>query len=290
MKASDIKKVFVAGGGLMGRQIALDAALNGYTVALFDSMPGVGENVSSWAREYLDGRVAKGKMEKAVADAAFDKLTTYDTMEEGAKDCDLVIEAIVEKMDVKEEFFKKLDKLVRSDTIITTNSSFMVSSMFVDFVSNPSRLANLHYFNPALVMRLVEIVQGPHTSDETAQALSGFVDSLENKVAVVLKKELDGFLVNRVQRAITDTALEIVELGVSTPQEVDIAVENGLNHPMGPFRLMDLIGIDLNYFMRDEAYQKTGEKPIGFDLLKEKYDKGEFGRKSGKGWYDYSKK
>ncbi|MDL2219828.1 3-hydroxyacyl-CoA dehydrogenase family protein [Ruminococcaceae bacterium OttesenSCG-928-O06] len=285
MNASDIKKVFVAGGGLMGRQIALEAAIKGYDAWVYDSQPGVNEAVDKWAQDYLKGRIEKGKMTQEAVDATKAKFHIATSLEEGAKDADLVIEAIIEIQEEKEKFFKQLDAIVREDTIITTNSSFMVSSLFVGCVSNPSRLANLHYFNPALVMKLVEIVKGEHTSDETAQTLYDFVKSLD-KVPVIIQKEVDGFLVNRISRAISSAALEIVEMGVATPEDVDLALVNGLNHPLGPFRLMDLTGIDLSYHIL-ETRKANGENPPGYELVKAKYEAGEYGRKTKKGWYTY---
>ena len=185
--------------------------------------------------------------------------------------------------------FKQLDALVRHDTIIATNSSRMVSSLFKDDISHPERLANLHYFNPALVMKLVEVVQGEHTSPDVAKALYDFAANT-GKTPIWIKREIDGFIANRILKAIREEAYWLVENGYCTLQEVDTACENGLNHPLGPFRLCDLTGIDLAYDIMQRTMDETGEKPIGYEIIKQYYDQGRYGKKVGKGFYDYETK
>jgi 3-hydroxybutyryl-CoA dehydrogenase len=285
----NIQKVCVIGGGLMGRQIALNTAIYPYEVTIFDANPAVLEDVAKWEDSYLAGRIAKGRMSEEQVAGIRNRFTICATLEEATKDADLVIEAIVERKDIKSAVFKQVDALVRPNTIIATNSSRMVSSLFKDDISHPERLANLHYFNPALVMKLVEVVQGEHCSDETAQALYDFAANT-GKSPILIKKEIDGFIANRILQAINMEARWLVEQGYCTPQEVDIACENGLNHPMGPFRLTDLTGIDLQYDILKRKYDESGEKPIGFDIIKEYYDQGRYGKKVGRGFYEYDKK
>ena len=284
-----IQKVCVVGGGQMGRQISLNTAIYPYEVTIFDANPAVLEDVAKWEDTYLAGRIAKGRMTEEQVAGIRSRFTICSTLEEACKDADLVIEAIVERKDIKSMVFKQVDALVRPDTIIATNSSRMVSSTFKDDVSHPERLANLHYFNPALVMKLVEVVQGDHCSEETAQALYDFA-AATGKDPVWMKKELDGFVANRILQAIYTEARWMVEQGYCTPQEVDIACEKGLNHPMGPFRLNDLTGLDLAFDILQRKYDESGEKPIGYDLIKSYNDKGWYGKKSGRGFYEYEKK
>ncbi|MDR0880598.1 MAG: 3-hydroxyacyl-CoA dehydrogenase family protein [Clostridioides sp.] len=284
----DVKKVCVVGCGQMGKQIALNSAKSGFEVYLTDSVPAAVANAIDWAKDYLDGRVKKGKMTEDEAKEAFSHYHVVYTLEEAAKDADLVIEAIIEDRAIKDEFFETLSGLVAEDTVIATNSSFMVSSLFKDKVKNPARLANLHYFNPALVMKLTEVVQGEHTSEETIKLLMDF-SSKTGKNPVWVRKEIDGFVVNRILRAITNEAMYLLTEGIATPQEIDIATENGLNHPMGPFKLMDLAGVDLSYLAAKRQLEETGVKKIGYEILEEKYNQHAWGRKTGKGWYDYSK-
>jgi len=285
----NIQKVCVIGGGLMGRQIALNTAIYPYEVTIYDANPAIVEDVAKWEDDYLAGRIAKGRMTQEQVDGIRSRFTICSTLEEACKDVDLVIEAIVERKDIKSMVFKQVDALVRPDTIIATISSRMVSSLFKDDISHPERLANLHYFNPALVMKLVEVVQGEHCSTETAQALYDFAANT-GKTPIWIKKEIDGFIANRILRSIREEACWLVEQGYCTPQEVDTACENGLNHPLGPFRLYDLTGIDLAYDIMQRTLDETGEKPAGYDVIKEYYDKGWYGKKAGRGFYEYDKK
>jgi 3-hydroxybutyryl-CoA dehydrogenase len=148
----------------------------------------------------------------------------------------------------------------------------------------------MHFFNPALVMKLVEVVQGPHVSDETAQTAMDLCTKLE-KVPVLLKKEVEGFLLNRIFRVIRKEALWMLEMGVASAEDIDKACVYGAGHPMGPFRLNDLTGIDLSYTMSMERFRKTGDPAdLPCPSLVEKYIKGHYGEKTGKGWYDYTKK
>ena len=208
-------------------------------------------------------------------------------MEEAVSDVDLVIESILEDEALKREIFTQVNELAPKDAIIATNSSYMASSLFADIITPNDRLANLHYFNPAMIMKLVEVVRGPHTSDDTVKALQAFCAALGKKY-ITVNKEIEGFIVNRLLRAIQNEAFFLYKEGYADYKDIDLGEELGLNHPLGPFRLMDLTGIDLCYMSRKAKYESTGkpeDEPPAF--LKEKYESGEFGRKTGKGWYDY---
>ena len=287
MSMEKIKKVCVVGGGQMGRQIALNAAMNGFSTRITDTFPSVIEALQPWAREYLQGRVNKNKITEEAMKNALNNFRTADTLESAAEGADLVIEAIVEDKATKEALFTQLNGIVSETCILATNSSFMVASMFTHCISHPERIANLHYFNPALVMKLVEVVQGPHCSDETTQTLLEFARA-NGKTPVLVKEEIEGFLANRIAKAVGTEALYLAERGVATPQDIDTAVENGLNYPMGPFRLMDLTGLDINYYNRLRHYEKTGkEADRPPKQLVDRFLRGDFGKKTGKGWYNY---
>lgn len=281
-----IKTVCVVGAGMMGRQIALHTARYGYEVYVTDSNADVCAAAATWAEEYLSGRIAKGRMTEEEVAGIKARFRVSTSLEEAAKDADLVIEAIFENEDAKHEIFRKLNAICRKDALLTTNSSAMVSSIFAGDVDDPSRLANLHYFNPALVMELVEVVKGEHTSEQTAQALVEFCKAT-GKHPVLLRKEVEKFIVNRILTAIANEAYWLVENGYCTFEDVDIACEKGAGQKMGPFRSKDLTGIDRNFLMMQAQYDKTGVKPVGYDLLKQQYDQGRFGRKTGHGFYDY---
>lgn len=281
-----IQRVCVIGGGLMGRQIALNTAIYNYDVTIFDANEAVLKDLAAWESSYLAGRIAKGRMtEEQVAEIRA-HFTICSTLEAAVTDADLVIEAIVEREDIKRSVFKQVSALVRDDTIIATNSSRMVSSLFKDDVSHPERLANLHYFNPALVMKLVEVVKGEHTSEDVAKKLCDF-GTATGKTPILIQKEIEGFVVNRILQAINDEARWLVEQGYCTYQEVDIACKNGLSHPMGPFQLTDLTGIDLAFDILERRYKNTGTKPNGYELIKDMCQQGRYGKKSGHGFYDY---
>ena len=283
----EIRKVAVIGGGTMGRQIALNAAISGYDTKVTDTIPAVRENVKKWADEYLAGRIAKGRMTPEQVEGIKARFAVAETTQEAVKDADLVIEAVIEREDIKKEVFREISRFAPEGAILTTNSSRMPSSTFIDCVKDPSRLANTHYNNPALVMKVVEIEQNEKTSEETVQALVDFCVK-NKKTPVRVRKEIDGLVVSRILHAINEEALFLVENGYCSIEDVDKACTEGLNHPMGPYRLMDLTGIDLNFDIRRNEYERTGKKPTGYDLFKKYVDEGRLGKKSGKGFYDYT--
>ena len=288
MTKTNIRKLCVAGCGTMGRQIALCAAIHGIDTYLYNIRAASLEKAGQWIDEYLEGRIKKGRMTAEEVEKTRSRLHIEPNLEIAAADIDLLIESIVEKQDSKEVFFRQVNEIAPKDAVLATNSSYMVSSLFVDCVTDPSRLANLHFFNPALVMKLTEIVVGPHTSERTVQILEEF-SKVIGKTSVRVNKEVDGFVVNRILRALKEEAFWLAENGVSTPEMIDIAVELGLNHPLGPFRLTDMSGIDITYYQADKRYKETGVKPKGYDLVREKFEANELGRKTGKGFYDYTK-
>lgn len=284
----NIKKVAVIGGGLMGRQIALNAAIYPYQVMLFDINSNVRKAVKDWENEYLAGRIAKGRMNEKMINDIKSRFSVTETMEEAVSDADIIIEAVLERLDIKHQVLKQISDTAKKDAIIATNSSYMVSSTFKDDVKNPERLLNMHFFNPALVMKLVEIVKGDHTSQETADAAYDFSASV-GKTPIRVNREIDGFIANRILTAIYAEARKLVEDGYCSYQDLDIACENGLGHPMGPFKLNDLTGIDLTFDVMQRRYKESGEKPVGYDLYSQMVEKGRLGRKTGKGFYDYTK-
>jgi len=246
----------VIGGGAMGRQIALNTAIHGYEVVVCESFPAALASLESWKEEYLAGRVAKGRMTQEQVDAVKARFAVTDDLAVACKDTDIVIEAIIEDKQAKTDLLGKVSKLVRTDTIIATNSSFMVSSTFAGAVDHPERLVNLHYFMPALVMKLVEVVKGEHTSQETVDKLMEFGRST-GKTPALVKKEGDGVIVNNVLKAIKEEAYRLVSEGVCSLEDLDTAVKLGLGHPMGPYELDDMSGIDVRYNVLKRRYEET---------------------------------
>lgn len=280
------KKCAVIGGGNMGRQIALNTAIHGYEVVVCESAAAVRANMADWEETYLAGRIEKGRMTAEQVEEIKARLSITDNLAAACKDANIVIEAIVEVKEAKMDVLGKISNLVCPDTVIATNSSFMVSSTFKDVVVHPERLANLHYFMPALVMKLTEVVKGDHTSDETVEKLLAFSRET-GKIPVLVQKEIDGFIVNNMLKAIKEEAYRLVNEGVCSVQDLDTAVELGLNHPMGPFKIDDMNGLDVRYNVLKCRYEETGVKSEGYDMIEKLYKEGRYGKKTKHGFYDY---
>ena len=290
MNIDDVKNIAVLGAGNMGHQISTLCAIKGYKTTCMDVSDEILKKAEAFVDKYLPGRVEKERLTKEQAKKARENLTFTSSLEEAVRDADYVIEAVLEVVDLKRKIFADLDNMAPSHAILATNSSYIVSSRIADATSRPEKVVNLHFFNPALVMKLVEVVQGPHTSDETAEISMALCDKLE-KIGVHLKKEVEGFLLNRIFRAISREAMWILEMGVASVEDIDKACVFGAGHPMGPFRLNDLTGLDLSYTMGMEAFRETGDRSLlPSPRLVEHCIKGEYGEKTGKGWYDYSEK
>ncbi|MFJ7366776.1 3-hydroxyacyl-CoA dehydrogenase family protein [Peribacillus frigoritolerans] len=286
MRIDDISKIAVIGSGTMGSQIAMICALRGYSVVLYDISDDNLIKAKKSLQGHMDRRIQKGRLIEEKVNDAFSKMTFSSAFEE-MKDVDFVIEAIVEKLDAKRELFKKLDMMTPEHAVLATNSSTIVSSKIADATNRPDKVCNVHFFNPPLVMELVEVVCGPHTSEETAQIAKELIKSIQ-KIPVVLKKEISGFIANRILGKLTDEALYLLENGYADHEEIDLVCTKALNHPIGPFALMDLTGIDVNYFVRMQRYQESGnEADMPTKIVQEKVRKGELGRKTGEGFYTY---
>ena len=282
----EIKKICVVGGGLMGRQIALCAAIHGFEATVYARRQEGRDAVIEWHKDYMAGRIAKGRMTEQQVAEINARFHVEGSLEKAVEGVDCVIECIAEVEEQKAELFRQLDGMIGENTIVCTNSSFMVSSLFKDCLKDPSRLCNMHFYNPALVMEFVEIVQGPHTSEETARAAYEFCKAI-GKCPIWQKKEIPGFAGNYLVAGLTERAKYLVQNGYCTPQEVDIALEKGFNHKMGVFRMNDLTGIDLSFTMMKTRYEKTGVKPDMYDVYEQMVKENRLGRKTGHGFYDY---
>ncbi len=287
MKIDELKQVCVVGAGLMGRQIALNAAHHGFAARIWDASGDQMRAADRWIDDYVASRIDKGRWTKDEAAAATSRLAFSATLAEAAAEADLAVEAVVEDLAVKRAVFADLDRLCPPRAILATNSSTFVSSLVADATTRPAQVANLHYFNPAMVMEVVEVVQGPHTSVDTATLLVEFARRI-GKRPILLKKEIEGFIANRLLRALGREACFLVDEGYATFEEVDLAAEKALGHPLGPFRLMDLTGIDLAYMIRSAMYQASGrEEDRPARCIEERYRAGHYGRKTGRGFYSY---
>jgi 3-hydroxybutyryl-CoA dehydrogenase len=287
MKIIDIKNIAVIGAGNMGHQISTLCALYGYKTTCTDVSQEILKKADAFVDTYLKGRVQKGKLDEEQAKKARANITFTPKLEDAVKDADYVIEAAIEVLDIKRKLFADIDRLAPSHAILATNSSRIVSSRIADATKRPSKVCNLHFFNPALVMKLVEVVSGPHCAEDTVEVSVQLCNRLE-KVPIVLKKEVDGFVLNRLLGALMKEALWLNDMGIASFEDVDKACVYGAGYPMGPFRLMDLTGIDLEYTMRMEAFRRTGDRAeLPSPAVVERYMRGDYGEKSGKGWYDH---
>lgn len=284
---TEIRTVAVLGAGTMGSQIAAVCALAGYGTSLVDISQDQLDRARTQLEQRLSRDVEKGRRAREDVDAAWDRLTLTTDRDAAAATADLVIEAAVEDLSVKRTIFSELDAVCPGHTLLVTNSSNIVSSRVADATSRPDRVCNLHFFNPALVMACVEVVPHPGTAPETVDRMVSFVESL-GKTPVRLKQEIPGFVANRLLGALRREALELYEAGIADFQDIDVAAKTALGHPMGPFELMDLVGIDVVHLIRLAEYEQTGDPAsLPAASIKEKYEAGDFGRKTGRGWYEY---
>jgi 3-hydroxybutyryl-CoA dehydrogenase len=283
-----IKTVCVVGAGVMGHQISTLAAIKGFETYCTDISREQLDKAQAFADKYLPERVAKGRLSQAEADMARSRLHFTSNLEEAASSADFVIEATPENLQLKRSVFAQLDAFCPPHATLATNSSSIVSSLVADATHRPQAVCNMHFFFPALVMSIVEVVKGPHTSQETAQTAVDMAVAL-GKTPVLVEKEIYGFVVDRILYAMWREAWNLVTLGIATPQAIDVAVEGALGHPMGPFRIIDLTGVDLIYDIFQGHFEDTGdpaEAPPQFlvDMIRE----GKLGKKSGSGFYEYS--
>jgi 3-hydroxybutyryl-CoA dehydrogenase len=282
-----VTRLAVVGAGLMGSQIAVQAALHGIEVRLQDISADQLRRSEEHNRAHLARRVEKGRLAAGDVDAAFGRIQQGTDLAAAVAGADLVIEAIVEQLEAKRDLFGRLDELAPESAILASNSSTMVISRLAGATRRPDRCANMHFFSPVLVMELCEVVQGPATSPETAQRCCDIVREM-GRVPVLIRKEVEGFIVNRIYLAASQEAHRLYEGGVADLADIDTAVEKGLNWPMGPFRLNDFTGLDVTYGARRHLHEATGdERYRPTQALEERVQRGDLGRKSGRGWYSY---
>ncbi|UZJ76876.1 3-hydroxyacyl-CoA dehydrogenase family protein [Fictibacillus sp. KU28468] len=287
MKAEDVQQITVLGAGQMGHQIAMLCALGGFETVIQDVQELALSKAESKLNAIMDRWVTKGKLSDDQKEAAFQRLRFTTSFEDAVRNTDFVIEAVVEKLEVKREVFAKLEQLAPEHTIFATNSSTIVNSLIASETNRAEKVVNMHFFFPPLVMDCVEVVMSDQTSKETAQLTMEICKRI-NRTAVLLKKEISGFIANRILGALQKEAVYLYEQGIADYKDIDIICCKALNHPIGPFELMDLSGIDVGYYVMEQRYKETGDpedKP--FACIEEKVKQGHLGRKTGKGWYNY---
>jgi 3-hydroxybutyryl-CoA dehydrogenase len=270
----------------MGRGIAYAAAFGGYNTILEDISRPVLEQAVHWIRQSFDEGVARGKVEPSVRDKALSLITTASNVEEAIREADLIIEAVPEELEMKLELFTIFDKFAKTGAIFASNTSSHSITDFTDVTVSRDRCVGMHFFNPVPKMKLIELVRTPHTSDETVAACREVAGRMGKEVVIV--NEAPGFITTRVNALIGNEAFNMLEAGIASPEDIDKALKLGLNHPMGPFELVDLVGLDVRLNILEYLHRTLGEKYRPNSLLRRYVLEGRLGRKAGRGVYDYS--
>jgi len=282
---AEVKTVAVIGAGIMGRGIAHAAALGGYRTILEDLLPTALRKAESEIRANLDKAVELNKVTSAHADAAFRRLEYAGSVEEAAREADLVIEAVPEEMESKIEIFTLLDKICRPTTILASNTSSLSVTEIASVTYRAKKCVGMHFFNPVHKMKLLEIVRALETDEETLATAVEVGKRMGKEVVVI--KESPGFITSRINAMIGNEAFYMLQEGIASAADIDKALKLGLNHPMGPFELVDLVGLDTRLSILDYLHKALGDKYRPAPLLVQYVKAGRLGRKSGRGVYEY---
>jgi len=283
---AEIKSIAVIGAGTMGRGIAHVAALGGFRTVLEDLIPASLRKAESEIRTYLEKAVELGKVSSGDAEAALGRLEYAGSVEQSAREADLVIEAVPEEMESKIEIFTLLDKICRPGTILASNTSSLSVTEIASVTYRAKKCVGMHFFNPVHKMKLLEVVRALETDDETIAAAAEVGRRMGKEVVVI--KESPGFITSRVNAMIGNEAFYMLQEGVASAADIDKALKLGLNHPMGPFELVDLVGLDTRLHILEYLHKTLGEKYRPAPLLVQYVKAGRLGRKSGRGVYEYS--
>jgi len=282
---AEVRTVAVIGAGTMGRGIAHVAALGGYRTILEDLLPSALRRAEGEIRTNLGKAVELGKVSSGDAEAALARLEYAGNIEEAAREADLVIEAAPEEMESKIEIFTLLDKICRPPTILASNTSSLSITEIASVTYRARQCLGMHFFNPVHKMKLLEIVRALETDEDTV-AVAREVGRRMGKEVVVIK-ESPGFITSRINAMIGNEAFYLLQEGIASPQDIDKALKLGLNHPMGPFELVDLVGLDTRLHILEYLHRSLGEKYRPAPLLVQYVKAGRLGRKSGRGVYEY---
>ena len=282
----NIQKIGVIGAGTMGGGIAQVAAQSGYEVVLKDISEEYVRAGLAKIKERLGKRVNGGKLESREKDKVLSNIKTSTSLKD-CKDTDLIIEAVLEKEDIKKQIFKELDILCDEETVFTSNTSSISITRLALVTERPEPFAGMHFMNPAYIMRLVEVVQGPRTSRETIGIITAVAEKM-GKIPVIVN-DFPGFVSNRVLMPMINDAIYCLQEGVASREGIDTIMKLGANHPMGPLELADFIGLDVCLAILDVLHEELGEKYRPCPLLERMVADGKLGKKSGEGFYGYRK-
>jgi 3-hydroxybutyryl-CoA dehydrogenase len=282
---AQVSTVAVIGAGTMGRGIAHVAALGGYRTILEDLLPNALRKAEGEIRATLDKAVELGRISAGAADAAFTRLEFAGSVEEAAREADLVIEAVPEEMESKLEIFTLLDKICRPNTILASNTSSLSITEIASVTYRARKCVGMHFFNPVHKMKLLEVVRALETDDDTLATVVDVGKRMGKEVVVI--KESPGFITSRINAMIGNEAFYMLQEGIASAEDIDKALKLGLNHPMGPFELVDLVGLDTRLHILEYLHKTLGEKYRPAPLLVQYVKGGRLGRKSGRGVYEY---
>ncbi len=279
-------RIAVLGAGTMGNGIAQVSALGGYQVLLYDLERSFIEKGLAKIRENLSKGVEKGKIARVDMEAAFDRLLGTTDLEHAVSNVSLVIEAAPEKLELKRELFAKLAKFCKAQTILASNTSSLSISQIAAATNCPDRVLGLHFFNPVHLMKLLEVVRGEKTSDATLQLALEFAQRIgKNPITV---KDSPGFASSRLGVALGLEAIRMFEAGVASAQDIDTAMELGYNHPMGPLKLTDVVGLDVRLAIAEYLEKTVGPQFKAPELMKRMVHEGKLGKKTGQGFYNWN--
>jgi 3-hydroxybutyryl-CoA dehydrogenase len=281
----EVNTIAVIGAGTMGRGIAYASALGGFRTVLEDVSDAVLAKALPWIREAFDEGVKRGKVDPAARDAALARISTSQVVDEAIRDAELIIEAVPEELEMKLELFTIFDRFAKPNAIFASNTSSLSISDFSDIVIHRERCIGMHFFNPVPKMRLVEIIRTTHTCEETVATCVAVAHRMYKETVVV--NEAPGFITSRINALIGNEAFAMLEAGIATPSDIDKAIRLGLNHPMGPFEIVDLVGLDVRLKILEYLHTTLGERYRPNALLRRYVQEGRLGRKSGRGVYDY---
>lgn len=278
-------KITVIGAGTMGRGIAYAASVAGYEVVVNDINESALVEARNEIQSLLKGSAEKGFLSKEIAEEAKENLQFNNNLGQSVTDADLVIEAVLEKLDLKIEVFQEVEKYCREDTVLATNTSTMSPTEIGAQTSRPDKFIAMHFFNPVHKMKLIEIIRGLDTSDETVNFIKDVSEKLGKEVVEV--NEFPGFVTSRMNSLIGNEAMNMLQEGVASAEHIDKAMKLGLNHPMGPLELADLVGLDTRLRNMQYLHETLGEKYRPAPILIKYVKAGRLGRKSGHGFYKY---
>jgi 3-hydroxybutyryl-CoA dehydrogenase len=280
-----VKTIAVIGAGTMGRGIAHSAALGGYRTILEDILPNALRRAETEIRANLDKAVELGKVSAGDADAAWARLQYAGSVHEAAREADLVIEAVPEELESKIEIFTLLDKICRPTAVLASNTSSLSLTEIASVTYRAKKVVGMHFFNPVHKMKLLEIVRALETDEDTLAAAVDVGRHMGKEVVVI--KESPGFVTSRINAMIGNEAFYMLQEGVATAEDIDKALKLGLNHPMGPFELVDLVGLDTRLHILEYLHKTLGEKFRPAPLLVQYVKAGRLGRKAGRGVFEY---